>query len=114
MAKVGQRLRYHHLGIPTQVRRDGEQYLAKYKLYGSGYETSEFGIEWMRFEADCPLPELVKTVPHVAFAVDDLEAAIAGHKVIIPPNSPYEGVRVAFIEENGAPIEFLQFDRPES
>jgi len=32
----------------------------------------------MKFEPDCPLPELVKTVPHVAFVVDDLKAAIAG------------------------------------
>jgi hypothetical protein len=63
---------------------------------------------------DCPLPELVKTVAHVAFVVEDLEAAIAGRNILIPPNNPTEGVRVAFIEENGAPIEFLQFDRPES
>jgi hypothetical protein len=34
----------------------------------------------MRYEADCPLPELVKTVAHVAFEVDDLAAAIAVNK----------------------------------
>jgi len=65
------------------------------------------GIEWMKFDVDCALPELVKTVPHVAFVVDDIQAAIAGKKVIIEPNSPSEGVTVAFIEHNGAPIEFL-------
>lgn len=32
-------------------------------------------------------------------------------KVIIKPNSPSMGVIVAFIEDNGAPIEFLQLDR---
>ncbi len=96
-------LKYHHIGIPTDV-----------PMYGSGYETSPYGVEWMRFEKDCSLPELVKAVPHVAFAVDDLDRAIAGTNVIIAPNSPYEGVRVAFIEDNGAPIEFLQFDKSES
>ena len=35
-------------------------------------------------------------------------------EVIIEPNSPAKGVTVAFIVENGAPIEFLQFDGPES
>jgi hypothetical protein len=64
----------------------------------------------MRFDPDCPLPELVKTVPHVAFVVDDLEAALAGKDVLIPPNRPSPGVIVAFIVDNGAPIEFLQFD----
>src|SRR5207248_10313696 len=61
----------------------------------------------MRFDDDCPLPELVKTVSHVAFEVDDLEAAIRGKNVIIRPNEPSEAVRVAFIEAAGAPIEFL-------
>ena len=65
----------------------------------------------MRFEPDSPLPELVKTVPHVAFAVDDLEAELVGKQVLIEPNSPSEGVTVAFIVDNGAPIEFLQFSK---
>ena len=38
----------------------------------SGYETSPYRVEWMRFEAESPLPELIRTVPHVAFVVDDL------------------------------------------
>ena len=101
---------YHHLGIPTTEPREGETYLERYKLYVAGYETSEYGVEWMRFEPGCPLPELVQTVPHVAFRVDDLDAALAGKEVLIEPNSPSPGVRVAFIVENGAPIEFLEFD----
>ena len=34
-----------------------------------------------------------------------------GKNVIIEPNSPSPGVLLAFIEDNGAPIEFLQIDR---
>ena len=63
----------------------------------------------MRFEPEAPVPDLVRTVPHVAFEVDDLEAEIEGKEIIIQPNSPSDGVRVAFIVENGAPIEFLEF-----
>ena len=80
-------------------------------MHVSGYASSAFGVEWMRFDPDSPLPELVRTVPHVAFRVDDLEAAIAGREVLIAPNSPSPGVRVAFIVEDGAPIEFLEYDR---
>lgn len=100
---------YHHVGIPTDVERVGETYLEQFKVFVSGYDTSPYGVEWMRFEPDCPLPELVKRVPHVAFKVDDLEAEIRGREVLIEPNSPSEGVRVAFVVENGAPIEFLEF-----
>ena len=103
--------KYHHLGIPTTVQREGETYLPQYKMYVSGYEASLYGIEWMRFEPDSPLPELVKTIPHVAFEVDDLETELDGKNVLIRPNSPSEGVLVAFIVDNGAPIEFIQFTK---
>lgn len=104
-------LRYHHLGIPTTEPRPDERHLERLKVFVSGYEQSAYGIEWMRFEADCPVPDLVRRVPHVAFEVDDLAVAIAGKKVIIPTNSPSPGVLVAFIEEDGAPIELLQFTK---
>ena len=101
-------LKYHHLGIPTDKPIEGEAYLKDYKVYHYGYDKSEYGIEWMRYEKDCNLPEIVKTIPHVAFEVEDIYEAIKGKKVIIAPNSPSEGNIVAFIEENGAPIEFIQ------
>lgn len=104
-------LKYHHLGIPTSEIREDEVYLEHLGVYVSGYEESDFGIEWMRFEEGAPYPELVKTVPHVAFEVSNVHEAIVGKKVIIEPNSPSPGVTVAFIEENGAPIEFIEIDR---
>ncbi len=100
---------YHHIGIPTQTPRENETYLKDYKVYVSGYEESPYGVEWMRFEPDSPLPELIKTVPHVAFKVNDLEAELKGKDVLIEPTSPSEGVRVAFIVHDGAPVEFLEF-----
>jgi len=105
--------KYHHIGIPTDTPRDNETYLKEYKVFVSGYETSPYGIEWMRFEPDSPLPELVKIVPHVAFKVDDISAELEGKEVLIEPNPPSEGVTVAFIIDNGAPIEFIQFEKPE-
>jgi hypothetical protein len=107
-------LKYHHIGIPTDKSFEGETYLKDYKCYYCGYEQSEYGIEWMRYEKECTLPEIVKTVPHIAFEVDNIYEAIKGKKVIIKPNSPSEGNVVAFIEENGAPIEFIQIGKKES
>ncbi len=104
--------RYHHLGIPTTKAREGERELPGLRIHIVGHEKSEFGVEWMRFEADAPVPELVREVPHVAFEVDDLEAELVGREILIAPNSPSEGVRVAFIVENGAPIELLEFTDP--
>jgi hypothetical protein len=79
------------------------------KIHVSGFESSPYGIEWMRFEPDCQVSELVRTVPHVAFEVDDLESAIEGKTLLGEVSSPSEGVRVAMIVDNGAPVELIQF-----
>jgi len=108
--------RYHHLGIPTCERRDGERYLPQFKMYVSGFPISPYGVEWMRFEADSPVSELVRTLPHIAFEVDDLDAALEGKQLLSAPGSPSDGVRVAMILHDGCPVELLQFtatvDRP--
>jgi hypothetical protein len=104
-------LKYHHIGIPTNTSKPGEKYLSEHKVFVSGYEESPYAIEWMRFEAECTLPELVKTIPHVAFEVSDLNEALKGKEILIAPNSPSRGVRVAFIVHNGAPVEFLEFEK---
>ena len=101
--------RYHHMGIPTSIPRAGETYLEEYKMYVSGFETSNYGVEWMRFEERSPVSDLVKTVPHVAFEVDDLESALEGKEVLGDISSPSPGIRVAMIVENGAPVELLEF-----
>ena len=103
--------RYHHIGIPTDVQRPDEIYLERFKMYVSAYETSPCGIQWMRFEPDSPVHALIKSVPHIAFEVDDLQAAIEGKEILTPPNSPSEGVTVAMILDSGAPVELLEFRR---
>lgn len=106
--------KYHHLGIPTTENREGEVHLKQLKIYVSGYNESPYHIEWMRYEPDAPYPELVKRLPHVAFEVEDLEQELKGRKVIIAPNSPAPSITVAFIEENGAPVEFLQIEKTQA
>jgi len=99
---------FHHVGIPTQTQRDNETYLAEAGLYYTDVEASPYRIEWLRFEPDSPMPEALKTVAHVAFKVDDLEAELAGKDVLIEPFSPMEGLKVAFILHDGAPVELMQ------
>jgi hypothetical protein len=102
--------RYHHLGIPYSEPRPGETALPHLGIHVRGFETSPYGIEWIRFGPDASVPEIVRLVPHVAFAVDDLDEALKGKEILIAPNAPSDGVRVAFILDDGAPVELLQFD----
>lgn len=107
-AKLG--WRYHHLGIPHTQPRARELHVAHLGVHVAGFETSPYGIEWIRFEPHCQVPEIVRNVPHIAFAVDDLDEALKGREILIAPNRPSAGVRVAFILDDGAPVELLQFD----
>ena len=104
--------KYHHTGIPTTLRMPEEKYIPHFKFYVSGFGNSPFGIEWMRFEPDCPFPELIQTVPHIAFEVQNLESELANRNfnVIVPPNYSAQGIRVAMIEHNWAPIELIEFE----
>ena len=104
-------MRFNHIGIPTTARFEGEIDLPNLKVTVSDHRSNPFGIEWQRYWEDAPYPDLVKTVAHVAFEVDDLAEALRGQEVIIPPNSPSAGVTVAFINMCGAPVELLQIDR---
>jgi hypothetical protein len=101
---------FHHVGIPTTTTRSGETSLEEARLHVTDPEASEHRIEWLRFEDGSPLPEVLKTTAHVAYVVDDLEAELEGREVLLEPFSPMEGVRVAFIMDDGAPIEFMQLD----
>jgi hypothetical protein len=103
-------MKYQHVGIPTTDSFAGEIPLPHLKITVSDHQNNPFGIQWQRYWDDAPYPDLVKTVPHVAFEVDDLAAALDGQHVIIEPNSPSPGVVVAFIEVNGAPVELVQVD----
>ncbi|MBL7965719.1 MAG: hypothetical protein JNK09_01895 [Prolixibacteraceae bacterium] len=103
--------KFNHIGIPTNEIKPDEIHLPHLKMFVTDHEKSPNGIQWMRFEEGASYPELVLMLPHVAFEVDDLAKALEGQNVIIPPNSPSEGLMVAFIEDCGAPVEYMQYDK---
>jgi hypothetical protein len=100
---------FHHLEIPQPDPHPDERHVERLGIHVRGFDTSPYGIEWMRFDPHCNVPERVKTVPHVAFVVSDLDAALEGKLILIAPTEPSQGVRVAFIEDDGAPVELLEF-----
>ncbi len=99
---------YHHTGVPTTEVKAGEKYSSTFKMYTSGGQDSEFRVQYHRFEEDCPLHPLIKSKPHIAFKVNDLEQAIKGKEVILEPYEPFSGFKVAMIAEEGVPIEFIE------
>ncbi len=100
---------FHHIGIPTKTPQPNEVYLESAKLFITDATKHEHRIEWVRCESNTTMPALLQTTAHAAFSVDNLEEALAGRKVIVAPFVPMPGLRVAFIDDGGAPVEYLEF-----
>ncbi|WOG27307.1 hypothetical protein [Endozoicomonas sp. 8E] len=109
-----QQLRFHHVGIPTREKLSEDCYNKELKHHATGYFETPYGVEWMNFDDDNTLPEIIKTTPHIAFEVDDIQEALKGKEVVLEPTSPAEHVTVAFIKDGRTLVELIQFDRPES
>lgn len=100
---------FNHIGTPVPGSFEGEIDLPHLKMTVSDHENNPYGIQWQKYWEGSPYPELVKTVPHVAFVVNNIEKELIGKNVIIKPDSPSEGLVVAFIEVNGAPVELMEY-----
>jgi hypothetical protein len=99
---------YHHIGIPTNGVKANERYSPKFKMFTADAEGSRFRAQWHRFEDESPLHPLIKTLPHVAFKVSDLDGALEQRRILLQPHSPFPGYRVAMIEDGGVPVEFVE------
>ncbi|AIY15177.1 hypothetical protein [Cellulophaga baltica] len=100
--------KFSHIGIPTSEEKEWDGFYEPGKIHYTKFNKDEYQIEWVKFDADSPMPELVRTIPHVAYVVANMEDALQGKDILVDIFSPGEGVRVAFIKHNGAPVEFME------
>ena len=101
-------MEFDHIGIPVRGKRPGMRYLESKRLWLTSPADHEFRVEFLWYEPDSPETELVRTSPHIAYRVDELEQAMDGYPVIAEPFDVFGEVRVSFIEVDGAPVEFVQ------
>jgi catechol 2,3-dioxygenase-like lactoylglutathione lyase family enzyme len=99
---------FDHIGIPTANKREGMRFLESKRLWLTSPAEHPFRVEWLWYEADSPEAELIRTAPHVAYRVDNLEEAMNGLPVIAEPFDVFGEVRVSFVEVDGAPVEFVE------
>jgi len=99
---------FDHIGVPAAAKRDGMRFLESKRLWLSSPADHPYRVEWLWYEEGSPEAELVRTMPHVAYRVESLEEALVGEQVVAAPFDVFGEVRVAFIEVEGAPVEFVQ------
>jgi hypothetical protein len=101
-------VQFDHIGVPAAAKRDGMRYLESKRLWLTSPADHAYRVEWLWYEPESPEDELVRTVPHVAYRVASLDEALSGHHVVAEPFDVFREVRVAFVEVDGAPVEFVQ------
>ena len=113
MSRV-ERFRFDHVGLVTTNKKEGESWVEATRVWVTNPREHPFHVEWLRFEEDSPVTGLLRTDPHVAYRVDDVRAAIKGHRVLLEPFDVGRGfATVAFVDIGGAVVEFMQYANPE-
>lgn len=69
-------------------------------MHVNGYEENPYNR--VRFDSDCPVPELVKTMPHVAL----FNKGVGREKSIIESNSSSEGLKLLLLSTTGRRLNF--------
>ncbi|MEX0321779.1 MAG: hypothetical protein AB3N63_06435 [Puniceicoccaceae bacterium] len=100
--------KFSHVGIPVGKDRQWDGYYEPGKVHYTDFTNDEFNIEFVHMEEDSPWPEMMKTMAHTAYLVDNIEEALEGREILLETFSPAPGVRVAFIIHEGAPVEFME------
>ncbi len=100
---------YMHIGIPVTERRPGMTYNEAMKFWVSNVDDYDYKIEYLKFEEGTPFPEELHRRWHVAYAVDDLDHYLAqATRVVVPPMEAGPGVRLAFVDHDGALVELYE------
>jgi hypothetical protein len=106
---------FDHIGIVTTEPQPGESWVEFSKVWVTNPRLHPQRIEYIRPlempQVDPANAGLWKLwhLPHVAYRVDDLQAAIRGEEVIFGPFEPGDFGTVVFIHKDGAVVEYLQY-----
>ncbi len=100
---------FNHVGIVTTEKVEGAFLNKGLNVWLTDFNKSENKIEYLRFEGESCLPELVQVKTHLAYVVPSLEEELKGKKILFGPVVCDEHLDIAFIEEEGIAIELMQF-----
>lgn len=102
----------NHFGIPTDKVHQGESYSPDMKLFLTDFNQSPNRIEFLRFEADSQMPELLQKYGHIAYEVPCLKSAMEGKDILVEPfEGGVPGLMCAFIVEEGVAIELMEYKK---
>ena len=104
--------KFNHVGYPTAEKIEG-MYFKESKVTITDSTRHPYNIEKLHYDDDSTEPSIIKSVPHIAFEVDNIYEEIKNKKILVEPlktkMEDNRAIILAFIEEENIPVEFIQF-----
>lgn len=100
-------MQFDHVGIVTAEKKAGETFVPATRVWRTDSQKHPFGVEWLRYEPDSPVTGPVRQMPHVAYRVDDIEAAAEGLEVLLEPFDVGPRIVAFYQTADGAVVEFV-------
>jgi hypothetical protein len=108
---------FDHIGIVTLEQHEGESWVPFSQVWVTNPRLHPQRIEYIRPAA---MPTVDPTniglwklwnLPHIAYRVADLQAAIQGEEIVFGPFEPGDFGSVVFIHKDGIIVEYLQYTK---
>lgn len=104
---------FHHIGkiVPLEEIKDNPT--VKYSPLFDMYSLDKFNdltipIELHSFGPNSSLAKIIQTNSHVAFTVDNIDAALLNQEIIMEKYTPFKDYTCAMILINGQPVELIE------
>lgn len=102
-------MQFDHIGIVTTEKKPDDIFVAATRVWITDFQKHPYRVEWLRFEPDSPVTGPVREMPHVAYRVDDIEAAAKGLKVLLEPFDAGIAIVGFYQTDDGAVVEFMKY-----
>ncbi len=100
-------MKYMHTGMPIAERLENMIYVEPLKVWITDASQDKYAIELLCFDVDSPMAAAIQEQPHVAYAVEDIDAALEG-KSILWNKMDIGNAFIAFVYDNDTVVEFYQ------
>jgi hypothetical protein len=105
---------FDHIGIPTDEVKEGAVWLESDGVWVTSPRDHPLNIEWVRYAPGSPMHPRLQASMHIAYRIENLEDALRGRDVIVPPLDLGGGfAKIAFVDVGGMIVELMQYADPD-
>lgn len=102
---------FDHVGITTAIRQPDENWVEQSRVWVTNPRNHPEHIEFLRYEPDSTVPDIIKASPHIAFRVSSHKEHLQqpGVEIIIPPFVVGDFLEVVFVRKYNTIFEYMHY-----